>query len=452
ANYGTVVDLFAPGVNIESTWNTSDTATLRTSGTSMAAPHVAGVAAQFLQANPLADPDAVQGAIKSSATTFHVIDPGAGTPNRLLYSSINASLVSEATVIVPEDNWGEIDTGVDIGFGEWATISATGEIIPDPFWPILTGPEGLDLVTDSIFFPLPGARMFSLVGRIDPTENYNSSFFYVGRSNATKINLNPPKRLFLTINDDWPGTGLGAFTCRIQVWKKRLSGAIFVGQNVPTVMTPGQTTTLDVSMFNSGETTWSTANNFWLGSQNPQDNLTWGINRVPLPNPVPPGSQVYIPFTITAPTTPGTYNFRWRMVQDGVEWFGDLTDNIPITVLANTNQAQFVSQSVTNLMTAYEPYQVSITMKNTGNTTWQAGTGYRLGSQNLQDNTTWGTNRVVLPNSVAPGSQVTITFYVTAPAAGTYNFQWRMLKEGVEWFGDLTTNVSVRVRPSCTKC
>src|SRR5262245_28920090 len=113
-----------------------------------------------------------------------------------------------------------------------------------------------------------GARAFSLVGKLGA----ESGCFYIGRSNTTRTNVVPGQRLFLTINDDWPATGLGSFTCRIQVWKRRPSGAIFIGQNVPTVMMPGQTTTVDVSMFNSGDTTWNTANNFWLGSQNPQDN------------------------------------------------------------------------------------------------------------------------------------------------------------------------------------
>ena len=57
-----------------------------------------------------------------------------------------------------------------------------------------------------------------------------------------------------------------------------------------------------------------------------------------------------------------------------------------------------------------------------------------------------GVGRVDLPHSVPPGGQVTFTFYVTAPSyAGTYDFQWRMLQEGVEWFGDFTPNVPVEV-------
>jgi hypothetical protein len=102
--------------------------------------------------------------------------------------------------------------------------------------------------------------------------------------------------------------------------------------SVPAQMTPGQTYTASVSMRNTGVTTWSPTTLHRLGSQNPQDNQTWGLNRVNLPWAVPPGGNVTFSFTVTAPATPGSYNFRWRMVQDAVEWFGDFTSNILVSV------------------------------------------------------------------------------------------------------------------------
>ncbi|MCA2216204.1 S8 family peptidase [Jidongwangia harbinensis] len=86
ANRGTCVDVFAPGIDITSAWATGDTATNTISGTSMAAPHVAGAAALYLSANPAATPAQVSGAIVDSATPGVVTSPGTGSPNRLLYT------------------------------------------------------------------------------------------------------------------------------------------------------------------------------------------------------------------------------------------------------------------------------------------------------------------------------------------------------------------------------
>ena len=91
SNFGTCLDIFAPGSNITSAWSTSNSATNTISGTSMATPHVAGVAALFLEANPGSSPATVTSAIISGSTLNHVSNPGTGSPNRLLYSLLTGA-------------------------------------------------------------------------------------------------------------------------------------------------------------------------------------------------------------------------------------------------------------------------------------------------------------------------------------------------------------------------
>ncbi|MGW4870377.1 S8 family peptidase [Streptomyces chartreusis] len=84
SNYGSVLDIFAPGSSITAGWNTSDTATNTISGTSMATPHVAGAAAIYLAGHTSATPAAVASALTGGATANAVTSPGSGSPNRLL--------------------------------------------------------------------------------------------------------------------------------------------------------------------------------------------------------------------------------------------------------------------------------------------------------------------------------------------------------------------------------
>jgi len=86
SNFGTCVDLYAPGQGITSAWMTNDTATSTISGTSMATPHVAGAAALYLSTDPNATPAMVSQNVINIATTGRLGGLGAGSPNRLLYS------------------------------------------------------------------------------------------------------------------------------------------------------------------------------------------------------------------------------------------------------------------------------------------------------------------------------------------------------------------------------
>lgn len=84
SNFGSVVDLYAPGSDITSDWKDSDSATKTISGTSMATPHVTGAAAVYLAGHPSATPAQTASALTAAATAGAVTNPSAGTANKLL--------------------------------------------------------------------------------------------------------------------------------------------------------------------------------------------------------------------------------------------------------------------------------------------------------------------------------------------------------------------------------
>ncbi|ENR2980145.1 S8 family peptidase [Acinetobacter nosocomialis] len=86
SNYGSCVDIFAPGSQINSSWIGSNTATKVLNGTSMATPHVAGVVAELFQSTPTATPQTITSNLLNQATSDVVKNPS-GSPNRLLYKS-----------------------------------------------------------------------------------------------------------------------------------------------------------------------------------------------------------------------------------------------------------------------------------------------------------------------------------------------------------------------------
>jgi uncharacterized protein affecting Mg2+/Co2+ transport len=230
-----------------------------------------------------------------------------------------------------------------------------------------------------------------------------------------------------------------------------VNDAMFVMSEVPAMVLPGASFDAKVTYINAGDSTWTSATSHKLGSQSPQDNTIWGSNRTDLTASVAPGESYTFVVKCTAPSTAGSYDFQRRMLQSGVEWFGEFSDKQTIQVGAATagNDSQFVSWNAPSSVKVGQSFTVSITWKNIGSTKWTAAGLYKSGTQNPQGNKIWGNTRasnMTSTASVATGQSYTFTMNCTAPTtAGTYNFQHKMVQENVEWFGPQTPNKAITV-------
>jgi hypothetical protein len=115
------------------------------------------------------------------------------------------------------------------------------------------------------------------------------------------------------------------------------NGAAFVAmpRSLPGSLVAGRRYDVTVTMRNLGTSTWRAegAQPYRLGSHHPRDNTVWGLGRIDVPADVPPGGEATFAFTVVAPEAPGRYHFQWQMVQDGVGWFGEASQDVVVQVV-----------------------------------------------------------------------------------------------------------------------
>ena len=124
----------------------------------------------------------------------------------------------------------------------------------------------------------------------------------------------------------------------VEITLSAQNNAQFVSQTVPDTIIAGESFDYSITFKNTGTKTWSSGNHYRLGTQAGQDNKNWlGTNRIGLPHDVAPGEEVTFSVTLTAPSEEGVYVIQWRMVQDGVEWFGERSRIIPFSNYSDPN-------------------------------------------------------------------------------------------------------------------
>jgi hypothetical protein len=148
--------------------------------------------------------------------------------------------------------------------------------------------------------------------------------------------------------------------------------------------------------------------------------------------------------TDTQCTAGTSTNTNFPAVGTAVGWYCNGSDggsNSPLCAASRLYalNSEVVSSTIPTAMISGQSYNVNVIMKNIGSTTWTEGTAFRLGGvgDGALDTGKFGLSRIYMPSSssIATNQQYTFSFTMTAPAAGTYNPQYRMVQDGVAWFG-----------------
>jgi subtilisin family serine protease len=186
SNYGPCLDLFAPGSSITSAWFSASTATNTISGTSMAAPHVAGAAALVLAAEPSATPARVASVITSTAIGGVVSSAGSRSPNRMLYTMSEpvvpqtvavAALTGSATAL--RSGWSarvtvKVGQAVDLSTGV-AGVAVSGRFGSGSVVTCVTGASGSCDLSSGTYKNTVGSVVFTVTGASGTAVTYNAA-------------------------------------------------------------------------------------------------------------------------------------------------------------------------------------------------------------------------------------------------------------------------------------
>ncbi|HKV39193.1 MAG TPA: putative Ig domain-containing protein [Blastocatellia bacterium] len=181
-------------------------------------------------------------------------------------------------------------------------LQATGGTIPYT-WTVTAGsvPPGLTFTPDGFIY-----------GRATTPGTFNFTVLLSDANSQTQ-----QADFSMTVNSGSPPT----------------DGAQFVTQSVPSRVNAGQSFNVTQVWNNVGIETWSDNAGVMLGTQDPANNRIWGGNSEGLSGAnIMPTRQLQMSFTVVAPSTPGTYNFQWQWLKQGL-YFGDLSAPVTIAVI-----------------------------------------------------------------------------------------------------------------------
>lgn len=452
SNFGNGLDVMAPGLNVLMANYVGNNAYVYGSGTSFAAAHVTGLASLLLSKNPGLSPAQIEEIIKNTAIpNANVLEYGSGVINAaaaLGSVQINDHISADITTSLSRTT---ADAKSPIGI----YIKVTNNGVPVNQHQIRANVSGAVIIN--------GESIDQRDVYVGTTDTNGSVNFFV--TSGVPGNKN------LIFSDATAGVSLGSATLIFdKVSTKPIYSMTWINQNRPGTVSPGEQINLWLELRNTGNTAWVGAGadpsgQFRLGTARPLDrnselyNSSWLSNNragTLQESVVNPGEIGRFVFTVTAPNKPGNYKEYFRPVVEYVTWMNDLGIYWDLSVLLNGidpepthYQAEIIQKSPNLNLKPSQTALVSVTVKNTGSTTWVISTqsdygAVKLGTINPRDRVSrfWSPNwlsqnRAISTGfSVSPGSQLTMTFTIKAPnQPGAYEESFQLVSEYITWFG-----------------
>lgn len=234
-----------------------------------------------------------------------------------------------------------------------------------------------------------------------------------------------------------------------------VNDAAFASETIPddSVFTTGETFTKTWTLKNTGNTTWTKSGGYRFVSIGGTQMSSVTSVDLGASESIAPGATKTWSVSMTTPSTPGTYTHNWSMSQNGTNFGGAIFTRIQAVAptVTEKNAAQLVNENnpAGTQITGGASFTKTWTVKNTGNTTWTVGGGYRL--VHVSGSPLSATSPIAMTSgeSVAPGAMKTWSVQMMAPVSvQTHQGAWQMEQPGSGVFGDfLSVQISVPQTP-----
>ncbi len=238
---------------------------------------------------------------------------------------------------------------------------------------------------------------------------------------------------------------------QVMVVQQQVDNSRWISNSSYVTVIPGQQFTVSFTYENDGTTTWSDGGGYALGCDtyyHQQSNCMGGGPVGFGGQSVAPGQQFTFTFTLTAPSSTGTYTTWWDMAHNG-SIFGNNNSYIQVTVAQAVDNSQWVANSSPITVQPGQQFTIYFTYENDGTTTWSDDGGYAIVCDLYyhHNNDCMGGGSVGFNGqSVVQGQRFTFTFTLTAPSLpGTYTTWWDMAHNG-SIFGNNNSYVVVNVQ------